>query len=172
MNYNRGNLNLNYNEGFKIERERFQLLKSTIMHVLGANQLEETTRSLIDLSCGVDAYAEIQGNVYGISLRVRDKDYNSFTLSRHISDVNSEIHKWTKKRKNRIKASYHIQCNRVELNHYTVFRINIDSFGVYIQYLIKNNELEGFFNHQLLAYEFNYEKIKDICGVSKFSYYL
>ena len=171
MGHNRGNFNLDYSEGFKIERERFKLLKSTMMNVLGASQLEETSRTLIDLACGIDAYAEIQGNVYGISLRVRDKDYNSFTLSRHIDDVNSEVRKWTNQRKTKIKPAYHIQCNKVSDNQYTVFRINIDAFAVWLKIQIRDSHLEDFYNHQLMAYEFNYEKIKNLDGVSKFTRY-
>jgi hypothetical protein len=36
-------------------------------------------------------HTQIQGNVYG-SLRVREYNYNSFTLNRHSTDIHSEVH--------------------------------------------------------------------------------
>jgi hypothetical protein len=58
-----------------------------------ANQLEETSRTLIDIATGTDAYTQIQGNVYGISL-VREYNYNSFTLNRHSTDIHVQKDTW------------------------------------------------------------------------------
>ncbi len=142
------------------------------MLVLGATSLEETTRSIIDLATGIDAYAEIQGNIYGISLRVREKDYNSFTLNRHITDVNSEVRKWIKNRGNKIKPAYHIQCAKDSNGIVTVTRINIDAFAVHLATLIDNNELEQYFNDNLIAYEFKHSDIGSLRCVSVFTYYI
>jgi hypothetical protein len=76
----RGSNNLNYDDGFKYMRENYKIFEPVLKNILGANQLEETSRTLIDIATGTDAYAQIQGNVYGISLRVREYNYNSFTL--------------------------------------------------------------------------------------------
>jgi hypothetical protein len=44
---------------------------SVLKEYTRTNQLEETSRTLIDIATGTDAYAQIQGNVYGISLSKR-----------------------------------------------------------------------------------------------------
>lgn len=172
LNRNRGNNNLNYKDGFLLERINFQLLKSIIMRVLGATAIEETTRSIIDLATGVDAYATIRGNIYGISLRVREKDYDSFTLNRHITDVNSEVNKWLKNRSNKIKPAYHVQCAKGNNGIVTVTRINIDAFAIHLATLIENKELEQYFNDNLLAYEFKHSDIENLRCVSTFIYYV
>jgi hypothetical protein len=82
----RGSNNLNYDDGFKYERENYKIFEPK--NIL--EQTEETSRTLIDIATGTDAYAQIQGNVYGISLRVREYNYNSFTLNRHSTDIHSE----------------------------------------------------------------------------------
>jgi hypothetical protein len=50
-------------------RENYKIFEPVLKNILGANQLEETSRTLIDIATGTDAYAQIQGNVYGISLQ-------------------------------------------------------------------------------------------------------
>jgi hypothetical protein len=108
----RGSNNLNYDDGFKYERENYKIFEPVLKNILGANQLEETSRTLIDIATGTDAYAQIQGNVYGISLRVREYNYNSFTLNRHSTDIHSEVHKWKRNRNSTIKPAYHVQFNK------------------------------------------------------------
>ena len=162
---NRGGVNLNYDIGFKNEDESFIKYKDAIMFMLDANQLEQSARGLMDKATGTDAVAQIQGNVYGISLRVREKDYNSFTLSRNINDVNSEVNKWIKERKKRIKPSYHIQISKLANNKIRVIRINIDVFGKWLKVQIKDSQLEKYYNKKLLAYEFPLDEIKEIDGI-------
>jgi hypothetical protein len=60
----RGSNNLNYDDGFKYERENYKIFEPVLKNILGANQLEETSRTLIDIATGTDAYAQIQGNVW------------------------------------------------------------------------------------------------------------
>jgi hypothetical protein len=122
----RGSNNLNYDDGFKHERENYDIRTST-KNILGANQLEET-RTLIDIATGTDAYAQIQGNVY-ISLRVREYNYNSFTLIDIVSDIHSEVHKW-KRNRNSTMPAYHVQF-KISDDKVLVIRVNIDAFGMF-----------------------------------------
>lgn len=166
---NRGGYNIDYEKGFKKEKESFKLYTPIIKYVLGASKLESTERSLVDVATGIDCYAQIQGNIYGISLRVRSKDYNSFTLNRHISDKHSEINKWTKKRHNQIKPSYHIQIAPMRNGNVKIWRINIDAFGHYIESLIADFSLKTFYKKdKLKCYEFPYDSVCGINGVTTF----
>tara|TARA_B110000114_G_C15046273_1_gene379339 strand:- start:594 stop:1115 length:522 start_codon:yes stop_codon:yes gene_type:complete len=164
---NRGGLNINYSKGFSLEEEGFKRFKKAIKHVLGATELESTTRSLIDKTTGIDCYAQIQGHMYGISLRVRNKDYNSFTLNRHESDKHSEIIKWTNKRTNNIKPAYHLQIAPTK-NGVKVWRINIDAFSLFIKRQINTSSLDSYFNSRLKCYEFSYENVSEVAGVTVF----
>jgi hypothetical protein len=56
-------------------REKIIRFEPVLKNNTRANQLEETSRTLIDIATGTDAYAQIQGNVYGISLRVRELQF-------------------------------------------------------------------------------------------------
>jgi hypothetical protein len=70
---------------FKYERENYKIFEPVLKNILGANQLEETSRTR---HCNwYWCIRTIQGNVYGISLRVREYNYNSFTLNRHSTDI-------------------------------------------------------------------------------------
>lgn len=155
----RGNFNLEYDRGFKHERENLEKLKATILYVFNASAMEPTSGSIVDMKTGIDAYLTIQDNLYGVSIRVREKDYNSFTMNRHITDKHSEVHKWINPRKNRIKPSYHIQLAKRENGTLNVFRINIDVFSLFLKHLIKTNKLEDHWNSMLLAYEFTIEDL-------------
>jgi hypothetical protein len=75
-------------------------------------------------------HAQIQGNVYGISLRVREYNYNSFTLNRHSTDIHSEVHKWKRNRNSTIKPAYHVQFKN-KYDKVLVIRVNIDAFGMF-----------------------------------------
>ena len=153
---NRGRLNLNYVDGFKEELSTFKEFKDTFTYILNANSLKPLFGTELDLKTGIDALAEIEKHLYGISLRVRNKDYNSFTLNRHITDPFSEIHKWTLNRGNKLKPSYHIQLARIPgTNKVNTFRLNIDVIGLHLNYLINTNQLEQYFKPHLLAYEFS-----------------
>jgi hypothetical protein len=46
----RGSNNLNYDDGFKYERENYKIFEPVPKNILGANQLEETSRTLIDIA--------------------------------------------------------------------------------------------------------------------------
>jgi hypothetical protein len=50
-------------------REKIIRYSTSTKEYTRTNQLEETSRTLIDIATGTDAYAQIQGNVYGISLQ-------------------------------------------------------------------------------------------------------
>lgn len=165
---NRGGYNIDYEKGFKKEKESFKLYTPIIKYVLGASKLESTERSLVDVATGIDCYAQIQGNIYGISLRVRSKDYNSFTLNRHISDKHSEVNKWTKKRLTQIKPSYHIQIAPMRNGNVKIWRIDIDAFGHYIDRLIADFSLKTFYNDRLECYEFPYDSVCGTNGVKTF----
>jgi|TARA_B110000967_G_scaffold102376_1_gene105083 hypothetical protein len=164
---NRGGLNIDYTEGFKLEEIGFKRYYKAIKHVLHATEIESTARTMMDKSTGVDLTAKIQGHCVGVSLRVRNKDYNSFTLNRHVNDKHSEILKWTTKRNNFIKPAYHVQIAPIE-NGVKVWRINIDAFSHFINRQIKTSKLISYYNNRLKCYEFSYENVLGVAGVTVF----
>jgi hypothetical protein len=164
---NRGGLNIDYIEGFKLEEIGFKRYYNAIKYVLNATEIESTARTMIDKSTGVDLTAKIQGHCVGVSLRVRNKDYNSFTLNRHVNDEHSEILKWTSKRNNFIKPAYHVQIAPIE-NGVKVWRIDIDAFSQFINRQIKTSKLISFYNNRLKCYEFPFENVRGVAGVSVF----
>jgi len=156
----RGNNNLQYSEGFIIEAEKFQEYKTILLNTLQAQDIELITRGMLDKLTGLDATALIDNSVYGISLRFRSSDYNSFTLNRHISDPFSEIHKWNKPHTNNLKPIYYIQINERLDSSLRLIRVNIEAFQIYLKYLIENNKLEDHYKKHLLSYEFNLDNLK------------
>jgi len=155
-----GDHNLDYDDGFAREHKQFTKYHKHLTQLLQADNLELTTRGLLDQATGTDAVAQIDGLVYGISLRFRNKDYNSFTLSRHVDDKFSEVRKWMQERTENMKPAWYIQISeRNDTNEFRVIRINIDAFGLYLEYLIKSDQLEKHYVPYLKAYEFN---IKDL----------
>lgn len=164
---NRGGLNIDYIEGFKLEEIGFKRYYNAIKHVLNATEIESTARTMMDKSTGVDLTAKIQGHCVGVSLRVRNKDYNSFTLNRHESDKHSEIIKWTNKRTNNIKPAYHLQIAPTK-NGVKVWRINIDAFSLFIKRQINTSSMDSYFNSRLKCYEFPFENVREVAGVSVF----
>ena len=164
---NRGGLNIDYAEGFKLEEKGFKLYKNDIKRLLNAEYLELTTRSLVDKATGIDCWAEIQGSIVGVSLRVRSKDYDSFTLNRNIKDKYSEINKWLKDRNETIKPTYHLQFAPF-LEGLKVFRINIDAFSQFIVSKIESNELFSYYNEKMRCYEFVRSEVSGVLGVSVF----
>lgn len=161
---NRGGANIDYVIGYEIESRLFKEYKTMLLKILHATDIELTTRSIIDKNTGTDATAIIENNVYGISLRFRNGDYNSFTLNRHISDKYSEVHKWLKERNTTIKPAYYVQIADTK-DYYKMIRINIDAFADHIKYLIKHNQLESCYNSHLKAYEFKLNDLNNIKGV-------
>jgi|688.fasta_scaffold51999_12 hypothetical protein len=149
---NRGGLNLDYNKGFQIEAEKFTLFKPTLLKLLTASNIELVTRGMLDTDCGIDAIAKIDNQHFFIGLRFRTtlKDYNSITLSRHFKDNASEIKKFLF---NKVRPDFFIQITEVN-NDVRITEINIDAFIMYLQFLIKNNQLENHYNEKLKAYEF------------------
>ena len=164
---NRGGLNIDYIEGFKLEELGFKRYYNAIKHVLNATEIESTARTMMDKSTGIDLTAKIQGRCVGVSLRFRNKDYNSFTLNRHVNDKHSEILKWTSKRNNFIKPAYHVQIAPIE-NGIKVWRINIDAFSNFINRQIKTSKLISFYNDRLKCYEFPFENVREVAGISLF----
>lgn len=162
--YNRGGLNLDYSVGYDIESSLFIDYKKILLNILHATEIELTTRGLLDKNTGTDATALIEENVYGISLRFRNGDYDSFTLNRHISDKFSEVHKWTKSRNTFIKPAYYVQIADA-YNYFKIIRINIDAFSNHLLYLIKHNQLKNHYNSKLKAYEFKLKDLENITGV-------
>lgn len=153
---------LTYKKGFEIEAEKFKEYEKLITLVLNASEVEQVTRGLVDKVTGCDAYAQIDGYIYGVSLRCRAKDYNSFTLSRHYTDQFSEVHKWTTDTTdNKIKPLYHVQINERGNDEVRVIKVNIEAFSLHLQYLIENNKLEDYYNSTLKAYEFRLSEEKD-----------
>jgi len=161
---NRGGVNIDYVIGYEIESRLFKEYKTMLLKILHATDIELTTRGIIDKNTGTDATAVIENNVYGISLRFRNANYNSFTLNRHISDKYSEIHKWIKERNTSIKPAYYVQISDAK-DYYKMIRINIDAFSNHLKYLIKHNQLESCYNTRLKAYEFKLKDLSDTAGV-------
>jgi hypothetical protein len=164
MLVNRGGVNIDYVIGYEIESRLFKEYKPMLLKILHATDIELTTRGILDKNTSTDATAVIENNVYGISLRFRNGDYNSFTLNRHISDKYSEIHKWLKERNTTIKPAYYVQISDAK-DYYKMIRINIDAFANHIRYLIKHNQLESCYNANLKAYEFKLKDLSDTAGV-------
>lgn len=156
---NRGGLNLDYNKGFQIEAEKFTLFKPTLLRLLTASNIELVTRGMLDTDCGIDAIAKIDNQHFFIGLRFRKtlKDYNSITLSRHYSEFGSEIKKLLY---NKVKPDFFIQITELK-DMIRITEINIDSFNLYLQYLIKNNQLENHYNEKLKAYEFKLDTFEN-----------
>ncbi|WP_081212073.1 hypothetical protein [Salegentibacter sediminis] len=163
---NRGHNNLEYKEGFKIEQEKFLQYKPILLETLQAQDIELITRGMLDKLTGLDATALIEGSVYGVSLRFRSSDYNSFTLNRHISDPFSEVHKWTQNHTNNLKPIYYIQINERLDSSLRLIRINIEAFSYILQGLIKKDRLENYYQPHLESYEF---PLKDISYKGIFS---
>ena len=161
---NRGGVNIDYVLGYEIESRLFKEYKPMLLKILHATDIELTTRGILDKNTSTDATAVIENNVYGISLRFRNGNYNSFTLNRHISDKYSEIHKWLKERNTTIKPAYYVQISDAK-DYYKMIRINIDAFANHIRYLIKHNQLESCYNTNLKAYEFKLKDLSDTAGV-------
>ena len=162
---NRGGLNIDYTEGFKLEEIGFKRYYNAIKHVLNATEIESTARTMMDKSIGVDLTAKIQGHCVGVSLRIRNKDYNSFTLNRHVNDEHSEILKWISKRNNFIKPAYHLQLAPTK-NGLKVWRINIDAFSHFIQRQINQSKICSYYNSRMMCYEFAYSDVSGVAGVS------
>jgi hypothetical protein len=161
---NRGGVNIDYVIGYEMESRLFKEYKPMLLKLLMATDIELTTRGIIDKNTGTDATAIIENNVYGISLRFRNGDYNSFTLNRHISDKYSEVHKWIKERNTTIKPAYYVQISDAK-DYYKMIRINIDAFANHLRYLIEYNKLESHYNTRLKAYEFKLKDLSDTAGV-------
>lgn len=160
---NRGGLNIDYSQGFQIEQQANESYKSLIQDTLRAERLEFTARSLADKAAGIDAVAQIEGLVYGVSLRYRNGDYNSFTLNRHISEYGSEAGKWLTPFRGNLKPAYHIQIAKAR-EHIRVIRVNIDAFSDFLRFI----DLEKYYNPMLKAYEFKLESLPALSGaVSK-----
>lgn len=156
---NRGKYNIAYSTGYDIEKACFTRYTPILLETLQAQQIELTTRGMLDKMTGCDATASIDGLVYGVSLRFRSKDYNSFTLNRHVEDKYSEVHKWIQTRTDNLKPAYFIQINERPNQELKLIRVNIDAFGMYLQHLINTDQLEEYYRPHLLAYEFNLDKI-------------
>ena len=157
----RGLSNLSYNEGFKIEKEKFEEYKPILLNTLQATEIELTTRGLLDKVISCDATALIDGLVYGISLRFRSLDYNSFTLNRHYNDPFSEVHKWLQStHQGNLKPIYYIQVNERPDKTLRLIRVNIDAFKWVLEGLIHERRLEGYYQPHLMAYEFPIDKMK------------
>ena len=162
---NRGGLNIDYSDGFKLEEQGFKSYYKAIKHVLNATEIESTARTMIDKATGVDLTAKIQGECVGVSLRFRNRDYNSFTLNRNIADEHSEVNKWIKKRTIQIKPAYHLQISPTK-DGLKVWRINIDAFSHFIQRLINQSILGSYYNSRLKCYEFKHSDVSGVMGVS------
>lgn len=155
--------NLDYKEGFKKEAEDYEKYKGLIRELLGAEYIEPSMRSIMDKTSGIDAVALIDGIPYGVSLRCRNcyKDYNSFTLSRHITDPISEVNKWLRVGEG-LKPSYHIQITALPDDSLRVIKVHIGTF----KYVLQDEHLERYYNSGLAAYEFPTKDFSFSDGVS------
>jgi len=159
----RGGSNLAYCRGFEIEADGSKRYAEMIKKALTAEQLEFTARSLADKAAGIDAVAQIEGLVYGVSLRYRSSDYNSFTLNRHISDPASEVRKWLRPANGNLKPAYHLQIGAAQ-EYYRVIRVNVAAFSNFLRL----ESLEKYYNSRLLAYEFKLEALPPLAAVRSF----
>jgi hypothetical protein len=117
------------------------------------NQLEETSRTLIDIATGTDAYAQIQGT---FTVLVYERIQLQFIYI--IDIVPTYIVKYTSGKRNRnstIKPAYHVQFNKISDDKVLVIRVNIDAFGMFLKHLEQTKHLEPYFNKYLEAYEFD-----------------
>ena len=162
---NRGWYNIDYQAGFNLETELFKDYLPLLKKILNADVVDLVTRGLIDKAAGTDAIALIEGKVYGISLRFRTSDYDSFTLNRHISDKYSEVHKWKGARSNTIKPAYFIQVANTSNHKLKVIRVNIDAFGYYLLHLEKTDQLEQYYKSHLKSYEFPLQQLSNVTGI-------
>ena len=150
------NNNLDINKGVAFEAEKFEKYKVLIMQCLEADNIELLNGTLMDFHGGIDALYTVRGKkgVYGLSLRFRNKYYNSFTLNRHYKDINSEINKWSNK--NSLRANIHIQISDLGDDRVNVTVVDVHAFGRYLE-AVRDNfpmQLEQRYNHKLDAYEF------------------
>ena len=154
---NRGGANLNHIEGYKLETEGFEKYEPVITRLLSAEKVELITRSVLDTECGIDAIANIQKQHYFVSLRFRqtNKDYNSFTTSRHITTFGNELKKWLI---NKVRPDFFIQITEIG-NSIRIIEVNVDSFILFVQKLIKDNTLQAYWNENLKSYEFKLDNI-------------
>lgn len=151
----RGNNNLDWQTGRHIEAKLFKEYKGIITSTLQAEEIELNTGGLMDWHTGTDAVALIDGLIYGISLRFRNVDYNSFTLSRHINDTHkSEVLKWIAPNQPNLKPLYHVQVNK-NPKGLRLIRINIDAFSMHLQHLIDTDQLQPHYREHLGSYEFS-----------------
>lgn len=158
----RGANNIEYYDGYKMEADLYKKYLPIIKRLLKADLVELCTRSIIDKNTGTDAVALIENNLFGVSLRFRTQDFNSFTLSRHISDKYSEVHKWSKGRTEIIKPAYFIQISKRQDGRLRIIKVNIDAFGYYLRHLINTNQLEQFYKPFLKAYDFNLNTVSSL----------
>lgn len=158
----RGANNIEYYDGYKLEADLYKKYEPLLKRILKADLIELCTRSIIDKNTGTDAVALINNSSIGVSLRFRTQDYNSFTLSRHISDKYSEVHKWSKERMEGIKPAYFIQIANRPDGRLRVIKVNIDAFGYYLRYLINSNQLEQFYKPFLKAYDFSLNTVSSL----------
>ena len=166
------NHNLNIKEGVRREASEFKKYESLLKDVLKADTIELLNGTLMDFKGGIDALYTIKGKagVYGLSLRFRNRYYDSFTINRHVKDVNSEVNKWSEKVA--LKANTHVQISDLGGEHVNVTIVNVESFGRLIG-AYKNNfpdKLQDFYNDRLDAYEFpkNFTKFRnDVISFNK-----
>lgn len=147
---------LEYEQGFQIEAEAFGRYEKDICKVLELDNIELTARGLLDKVAGIDAIGENDKGLIGISLRFRSKDYGSFTLSRHISDPHSEIHKWLHTPSNTIQPKYHLTISGDNIT-----AVQIPEFREVISTLVKMGAIDHYYSTKLDAYEFETSKFSN-----------
>ncbi len=152
------NNNLDIKQGIAMEADKFKTYKTLIMQCLEADNIELLTGTLMDFKGGIDALYTIRGKsgVYGLSLRFRNKYYNSFTLNRHHKDVQSEINKWSSK--SGLKANTHMQIAELGDDRVNVTIVDVHRFGRYLEAIKRDfpMQLQQRYNHKLDAYEFEH----------------
>jgi hypothetical protein len=115
--------------GFKVW-ENYKIFRTSTKEYTRTNQLEETSRTLIDIATGACIRTKLW-NVYGISLRVE----NTITIHLHLMNIvptyMSEVHKWKHNRNNYHKKPHHVQFNKISDDKVLVIRVNIDAFGMF-----------------------------------------
>lgn len=151
--------NLEYEEGFKLEAYMLDNYSKLIADMVGVAYLEEATRGTLDKKAGIDALGVFRSNtVTGIALRYRNRDYNSFTLSRHISDEYSEVHKWTNRKQGAITPAHFVQIAD-KGDYVRIIHVDILAFSYFLQRHMKEGTLQQFWNSNLDAYEFKLREL-------------
>ena len=162
MNYSNFEKQINYETTF-IENN-----SGLIKNMTASDYVTDYTRSDLDMFAGIDCSITSDRTMKGLALRIRRPRYEkwnkNFTISGHIENPNSQIRVLL----NSINGDAFyphliLQINGVndsgDCEKAKAILIQSNVFAKYLSELINRNKLEGFYNQELDAYEFNFIQI-------------